>query len=158
MTDSFEAQMRGMVEDSLQALKGVFNQSVQDTINQAQLQGPSVANPSGGKGGRMPVDTGFLRASGRASLEGLPGGPIIGDKDKVYPSPDKYTDTPSVKTTIATLKLGGSLWFGWTADYANAMEVIYGFLGAALQNWQSNVEKNAIETRMRLEKKRRGTS
>jgi hypothetical protein len=156
VTDSFEAQMRGMVEDSLQALKGVFNQSVQDTINQAQLQGPSKKGT--GKGGRMPVDTGFLRASGRASLEGLPSGPIKGDKDKKYPSPDKYTSTPSVKTTIATLKLGGSLWFGWTADYANAMEVRYGFLGAALQNWQSNVEKNAIEARMRLEKKRRGTS
>lgn len=154
MTDSFEAQIRGMVEDTLNGLKAVFNQSVQDTINQAQLQGPSVANPSGGKGGRMPIDTGFLRASGRASLEGLPSGLGNGDKRIKYPSPDKYSETPSVKTTIASLKLGGSLWFGWTADYANAMEVRYGFLGAALQNWQSNVEKNAEQVRKRSEAKK----
>ena len=145
MTDSFSKQIEAIVNKNIKVLEAVAKQSIQDVVNRSQLQGPSVANPSGGKGGDMPVDTGFLRASGAGSLEGMPSGPSSNPQKL----PHKYSDN-SVVSALANLKLGDTFYFGWTADYALKTNVRYGFMDKAIQNWQGYVTKNAEDAAKRM--------
>lgn len=87
------------------------------------------------KGGRMPVDTGFLRASGQLSLSGLPSGPTIGEKDKKYATKDLGI------VELAGFTLGQTIFFGWTANYAKYREAYDGFLISGIQNWQTIVDR-----------------
>ncbi len=84
----------------------------------------------------MRVDTGFLRASGQASLTGLPSGPS--DKSEA-PGQFDYT------FVLAQARLGGTIWFGWTANYAIYREFQDGFMRSAAQNWQDIVAQVARE-------------
>lgn len=152
MTKSFTDQVRDMVGDSKTALKGVVRASIQDVINEAQKPGPSVARPSGGKGGRMPVDTGFLRASGAGSLTGWPSG-VSNKPANIDRAELTYTYIDGdVRAEIAKLDIGDTFYFGWTAEYALALNVRYGFLDAALQNWPMYVNKRAKEASKRMKK------
>lgn len=112
-------------------------QSTQDLIEEAQTP---VA-----KGGKMRVDTGFLRASGQASFSGMPSGPSRGRERGVNDAPGELLyDTPE-DFAIAMLQgfeLGKTIYFGWTANYAKYREAYDGFLVSALQNWQSIVNRN----------------
>lgn len=106
----------------------IVRESSQRLIEQAQT--------TRGNGGNLPIDTGFLRASGQASLAGLPYGPsqqgeAMGQFDYTF--------------VIAQMQLGNTLWFGWTANYAIFMEFKYGFMRLAAQNWQSIVNQVARE-------------
>ena len=94
-----------------------------------------------GKGGRMRVDTGFLRASGQASLSGLPTGPSR--KGEAFGEQDHAA-------IIGQLQLGNSLWFGWTAEYAKYREGYDAFLALAVQNWQSYVNAAVAEGKRRF--------
>lgn len=126
---TFVTQVDDFIRKSQLLLTAVCRQSVQDVIEQAQL--PTA------KGGRMRVDTGFLRASGRISFSGMPSGPTRGD------------GTPVPDTTQSTILQIGQwkvdqvpLFFGWTANYAKYREAYDGFLSAAAQNWQQIVAAN----------------
>lgn len=66
MAKSFTAQVEQMIANSKEAMLAVVQGSIRDMTNDMQIP---VA-----KGGRMRVDTGFLRASARASLNGMPSG------------------------------------------------------------------------------------
>jgi hypothetical protein len=116
----------------------VVRMSVQDVINDAQT-------PTG-KGGRMRVDTGFLRASGQASLTGMPTGPSRGElKEKhAYDDGNRPPD-PSVELSVNTMQPGDKLYFGWTANYAKYRELYDGFLEGAVMNWPDYVAKNTRE-------------
>lgn len=103
----------------------------------------------GKEGGRMPVKTGFLRASGQSSLLGMPYGPQRGEKNQKYPSEDKYTDTASVGLDLANMKLGDTFYFGWTAEYAATQEAYNGFLDTQLQDWQQIVDDKVAEVKRR---------
>ena len=89
------------------------------------------------KGGKMPVDTGFLRASLCADTSGMP-------------------SVGGVPLEVALLKveIGDTVYAGWTAEYAMRMEygfsgpdslgrvysqAGYGFLRSAVQNWPQHV-------------------
>lgn len=85
----------------------------------------------------MPVDTGFLRGSLVAQLNGA----------SVGGGSDAYV------LAVSGLELGGTVFAGWSANYARHME--YGtskttgnfyMLGAA-QEWQSIVARNAEKVR-----------
>jgi len=142
MTKTFEAQVDDWVSRCSEALTAVARQSIQDVINEASL--------TKGKGGKMPIDTGFLRASGRSSLTGWPSGPSENPEKLPYPSDDKYSMTGTIQADLATMELGDTFYFGWTAVYALQQETYNGFLGSALQNWQSIVDDNVIELRQRM--------
>lgn len=86
----------------------------------------------------MPIDTGFLRASGQASLIGLP----VGPSNQAEP-PGQF----DYAFTIAQMHVGDTLWFGWTAEYAKYMEFRYGFMRLAAQNWSAIVNQVAREVR-----------
>lgn len=120
-------------------ITAVLRQSVQDVIDKAQTTTSA--------GGHMRVDTGFLRASGQASLNGMPTGPTRGERS----APGSYTWNPqNVTVTIGQLEPGGAFFFGWTAAYAGIREVYDGFLGTAVQSWDQIVARNADEVRNRI--------
>lgn len=168
--NSFEAQVDRIVVNTEKRLLLVQKQALIDTINEMQLVGPSkravqaaidaglgsegrgkkktqvqgpVAAP--GKGGRMRVDTGFLRASGQASLTGMPVGPTRGAKDGSY----NY-DASVTEATIGNMELGVTLYWGWTAAYARYREAYDGFMYAALQNWPQTVNRIVEEAKRRF--------
>lgn len=104
----------------------VMKASLQDVSHEANL--------AAGKGGRMRVDTGFLRASAGASLSGMPSGQSEkpeGAKPGMFPD-DSGT---SVAAALIDMELGDQFYFGWTAAYARYREIYDGFLEGAMQNW-----------------------
>jgi hypothetical protein len=138
MAKTFTAQMQDFADLTKQKMELVFKQSAQDVGEIAQA-------PKAG-GGNMPVDTGFLRNSMVAGLNG----------STSLSGADAYV------LAIAGAELGDSVFMGWTAAYALRME--YGFVGTdaagrtynqpgnffaanAAQQWQAIVAKNAAKAR-----------
>ena len=110
-------------------MEGAFKESVQRVIDQAE-------KPRA-KGGNMPVDTGYLRNSGMAEIGRLPSG-----------EPSKGNQAEST-LKIAKAKPGETIYYGWTAAYARAMEHRYGFMRLAVSQWQRIVKEVAAEMKMR---------
>ena len=129
MVKSFSASVSDWVKATEKRTEAVFKQSAQDVLADAQLP---VA-----KGGRMRVDTEFLRDSHVSGLNG--------SYDAA--GADSYT------LTIATASLGDVITGGWTASYAEPRE--FGargqspdfFLRGAAQKWQLFVNANAVKAR-----------
>lgn len=136
---SFKAEVDAWIAETEQRLVTVGRSAIGDLVNEAQT--------SVGKGGKMPVDTGFLRASGLSNLNSLPAGPSQKQLTTPlsYPSPDDYTTQGKVAVDLARMTLNDTFYFGWTAQYASKIEVRYGFVEGAVQNWQSHVTKRAEE-------------
>ena len=61
--ESFVADVRQWRLDTEAKMSALVRLSTQDVIRDAQKPGPSKANPTASGGGRMPIDTGFLRNS-----------------------------------------------------------------------------------------------
>jgi len=135
----FSSQVDDIIITTEKRLIALARQSTQEVVDQAQTP---VA-----KGGKMRVDTGFLRASGQMSLNGMPTGPVRPDSDE--PGEYDWRDT-TVVTTLAKLKLGMSVFFGWTANYAKHRETYDGFLTSAVQNWPSIVDKVTRQIKARI--------
>ena len=136
---TFSAQVDEMIATNERRLTAVMRQSLQDVINEAQTP---VA-----KGGKMRVDTGFLRASGQISYNGMPSGPSRGASD----APGSYNYNEATTTAeLGKLSIGQTLYFGWTAAYARYRELYDGFLESALQKWPQIVAKNTDELRRRM--------
>lgn len=125
----FTAQIAAFAEDAKRKMELVIKQSAQDVGEIAQTP---VA-----KGGNMPVDTGFLRNSLVAGLNGTTS----------LSGPDSYV------LAIAGAEIGDSIFFGWTASYSRFVE--YGtqgragrfFMLNAAQQWQQIVARNAEKAR-----------
>lgn len=149
----FRAQVHRIIRRNRALLTMVAQESVQRLIHRAQT--PKA------KGGKMPLDTGFLRASGRMSLTGMPTGPVRGvevkgaapkgrskaakaerEERQVYSSPDTVS--------ISGFKLGTSIFFGWTAIYARRQNLYNGFLDSAIRNWQKIVDGVIRDLRDRI--------
>lgn len=129
---SFKAQVSDIIKRNDQKLTAVLRQSVADVIENAQTTRE--------RGGRMRVRFGFLRASGQASLTGLPSGPVRNDNAEEF----TYDEVNTV-ATIGNFDVGETFFFGWTANYAAAREVHDGFLEGAIQNWQDIVRTNVAK-------------
>ena len=137
MSGKFTAQVDAIIAKTDKRLLALQRESIQRTVDDAQTP---VA-----KGGRMRVDTGFLRASGQGSLNGMPTGPTRGEKDGTY-----TYDTNNVVVTLAKMKLGATFFFGWTANYAKYREAYDGFLESAVQKWQQTVDAVTAEIKARI--------
>lgn len=134
MSEKFSAQVHKIIRRNSALMELVFLESTQRTIKIAQT--PKA------KGGKLPLDTGFLRASGRTSLTGMPTGPTRGEKDQIYTSPETVT--------FSGVKLGMSVFFGWTAVYARRQNLYNGFLDHAVKSWQKTVDGVVRDLRGRL--------
>jgi len=133
---NFAAQIDDWVRKTQARTKAVLQESTSRLIEEAQTVGPSVKNPSNGAGGKMPDDTGFLRASMAISFDGMPAGPSRGDAKQAY----AYDDN-QVTLKLAGVEVGKTIYAGWTAEYAPYAEERYGFCRSAAMNWQSIVSQ-----------------
>lgn len=170
---SFEAQIDRIVANTEKRLELVMKQSLINTINDMQTVGPSVASTKAaiktglggsgkgknykpvqgpvtaqGKGGRMRVDTGFLRASGQVSFNGMPTGPSRKPEDAN--SGSFNWQGAMMEAEIQTATVGATIYWGWTASYAKYREAYDGFMYASLQNWQKTVDAVIAEAKKRF--------
>jgi hypothetical protein len=122
---TFTAQIKAFTDKTNEKLEAVIKQSAQEVF--------SIAQTPKAQGGRMPVDTGFLRNSLVSELNGA----------TVGKGSDAYT------LAIAGADVGDVIFAGWTANYARFME--YGtsrtpgnfYMLSAAQQWQAIVARNA---------------
>jgi hypothetical protein len=135
---TFAADVDRIVANTEARMLLVMKQSLINAINEMQT--------STAKGGKMRVDTGFLRASGQASLNGMPNGPSVKPKDA---APGAF-QPPAPEATIGGMEFGATLFWGWTANYARYREAYDGFLHSTLQNWQQIVDAVIAEAKQRF--------
>ena len=102
MANKFGSQVRAFTEKA-KAMQGVIFRELATNLMEE-------ANTPEGLGGKMPVDTGFLRNSAAASVEGMPS-----------------DGAQAPELVFATMQLGQTVWAGWTAKYDMRME--HGFFG-----------------------------
>lgn len=142
---SFSASVGAWVAQTKARTLAVRNEAAQRIVEEMNTAGPSVANPGGGQGGHVPVDTGFLRAS----LLAINGTAL--PSVRMNPSPDaRYSyDEGQVGLVIADAAITDTLTFVYTANYARFMEERYAFVRLAAQNWQNTVATVAREAQAR---------
>jgi hypothetical protein len=136
----FNVVIDKFVADSKEKMLAVVKNSIQEVVQDAQTP---IA-----KGGKMPVDTGFLRSSGTANLNNTPSGEILGRKrlpgEEGVLADYAVDDKASYLTdTLIKMKIGDTFFFGWTAIYAKRQEVYNGFMESAIMNWQ-NIVNNQV--------------
>lgn len=135
---SFSEQVDAWVKETEARMLAVFRESTRRTVANAQQM--------------VPVDTGFLRASVQASLNGMP--PI--DRG-AKPTAEAYGyDDTGVVMTIANAELGDTIYVGWTASYAAHVEygttkmVGRGFVAIAALAWPNTVYQVTQELKSRV--------
>lgn len=106
-------------------------------VKDATQEVVSVAQEPKAKGGRMPVDTGFLRNSLMSSLQG--GSGQMGDASHIF--------------VVSGMVAGDMATFTWTADYAAAVNNgKHGGAGAhfvegAADQWQAIVDASVAKAK-----------
>lgn len=113
--------------------EGLLTAVIQESAQSVAIE----ANKSRFKGGKMPIDTGFLTNSMMASIGTLP----TGESKR----PDGYSrlewDSGQVSLVINSMAPGDTIFIGWTAEYALFMENRYGFMRSAAQKWPEFVNE-----------------
>jgi len=118
-------------------LKRVFGASVQELAEEA--------NEPVGKGGRMRVDTGFLRSSLKGQRNTMPSGAGEPTKGQTYSKTDSLdgAEESSLLAELLRWKAGDKFYLGWSANYARVREYKDGFVRYAAQRWEQIVKDNA---------------
>lgn len=130
----FAAQVGRDVLELKDYTKRVWQESLLDFVMRMQ-------RPVGG-GGSMPVLTGFLRASLMVSTSPVP---VLSFKKPTGEWSFGWSMS-DVFPVIKSLKLGDTAYFGYGAEYANVLELRYGFQRLAIQSFPSIVEQ--VKTRL----------
>lgn len=134
MAGMFAASVAKFADMSERRVEATFKAATQDLLEDA--------NTPEGQGGRMRVDTGFLRNSLAASLNGIPVGPSE--------QGEAQGDPEAIALVLAGFDLGDTIVAGWTANYARPREVLDGFMESAVQKWQFYVDKAAADAARRI--------
>lgn len=135
---NFSAQIDAWVRKTETRKLAVLRESTQRVVAQAQS--------------RIPVDTGFARASIRASLSEMP--PIVKDSHGEEGQTYGY-DSGEVSTVIAGAQLGDTIYIGWTAAYVGALENGHskqapsGFVAVSALEWPRIVNEVTAEAKNR---------
>lgn len=120
-----------------------YETMLEATVKEAAQNLANEAQQSRSRGGKMPVDLGFLANSFSAALNSTPSGPSE--------APPGYTqqdwDSSPIALVINRVKIGDRLVLGYTANYAPYMEARYAFVRSAAQNWNQHVDKAARKVR-----------
>lgn len=120
----FASQIDEWTKKTSARMLAVYKGSVQEFISRAQA--------------RIPVDTGYARASIRASLEAMPQIELTAHRD---PDGSYSVDYSSILITINSAQLGQTLYVGWTANYVPYLEYGHsdqapnGFIGVTVLEW-----------------------
>lgn len=137
MVDSFNVVMDKFVADTKDKMLKVVKNSIKEVVQDAQRPVE--------KGGKMRVDTGFLRSSGQAQLNQVPSGQTEGRKRNeneigVLPEYAVPDNADYILPTLAKMKIGDTFYFGWTARYASTREIYDGFMESAVMKWKEIVD------------------
>jgi hypothetical protein len=138
----FSATVAAWADNAERRTLAVFRQSVQDTMHEANV--PTL------EGGKMRVDTGFLKGSVQASLDGMPSGPTAGVKREKGTTGIIYKGQVAgdpAELVIRKANLGDRIWVGWSANYARAREYYDGFMRSAAQNWVRTVKRSVAKVK-----------
>lgn len=141
---SFENQVRQFDVKARQALRVVARESVQDVI--------SIAQTTVGAGGRMRIDTGFLRASIQAALHTMPSGPTAPKKGAKKGQHKTQVAGEPVAVTLLQWDpyTSARLFVGWTAAYARTREYHDSYLEGAVELWDQIVKRAAKKAEVLL--------
>jgi hypothetical protein len=138
----FADQVTKHTETYRKRLRATAREAVQDTVD--------IAQKMRGEGGRMRVETGFLRASIQAAIGYMPSGPTTNDEDQNYP---EGTIVAGEAVSVTLLKWDPAtehLFVGWTANYARPREYNDGFLRGAVEQWPATVEAAAKRVKAQI--------
>lgn len=130
---SFAKDVAGFKGRFRKRLRAVAKESVQQTVNRA--------NTPQAQGGRMPVDTGFLRSSINGEIGRMPTGPSEG----MGPLSGSGFTASLIRWNPET---GEAFFAGWTAKYARFMEYRYGFVRGSTELWDQTVAREAQRARI----------
>ena len=139
---NFAAQVDAWVRETEARMTAVFRQSAQETIE--EMQTPV------GEGGRMPVDTGFLRSSLQVSLNSEPVPATRENPGGSHGAPD------AASLVIGGAEIGDRIVASYSAVYAPMIEYgsgkrpPRGFVRGAAQQWQSIVRRVSERLRGRV--------
>lgn len=133
MADKFDAQIDKIIANTKEKMLAVVKNSIQEVVDDAQTPVK--------EGGRMRVDTGFLRSSGVSELNKIPSGPTEGRKREQGETGVLYKYNKDFLIPIlAKMKIGDKFYFGWSAKYAAVRELYDGFMETAVMKWSEIVE------------------
>jgi hypothetical protein len=134
----FGPDVDAWVKETTARIEAVFKESTKRVVSEAQA--------------RIPVDTGFARASIRGSLSDMP---------QIDPSMSRpkeggsFSDSGEWVTTIASARLGDTIYVGWTAnyviylEYGSSSQAPSGFVRIAALQWQQIVAQVTAEAKSR---------
>lgn len=126
---NFSGQVSAWVAKTEKRMEAVMRASVQELVSRCQ--------------DRIPVDTGFARASIQASLDAFP--EVVSDS-RGEPG-GSYAPTNAVPVVIAQMKLGDTIHVGWTAsyviylEYGHSQQAPSGFVRVSALEWPQIVSK-----------------
>ena len=139
----FDAVIDDWTRESEARLRAVFRESVKRTV--------TIMQTPVGRGGNMPIDTGFLRASIRASLTVMPTLNMVRGADAVW-----TYDQNQIVLTIAAAELGQTVYIGYTANYAGYIEFgtkfmpPRGYVANAVRQWPHTVTQVVADLKNRV--------
>ena len=143
---TFSAQIDAWVRETKERQTAVFRESSQRITEEILLP---VA-----KGGHMRVETGFLRASLSASLDGalpqLAARPESAvEASRASGAPSIQFDSSPVTLTISNADIGDKITFAFAANYARHVENRFAMVRLGAQRWPQAVEEVAREAKGR---------
>lgn len=126
--DAWAAKAEGRTETVLRTAVSDMVEDMQETTSQ---------------GGRMRVDTGFLRNSINAGVGVVPSGPSD-------PRVDEQGASHNVFTVINAWDGKQPLYIGYSANYAAHRELYDGFIEGAVQKWPEIVDDALTKVKREL--------
>ena len=141
----------GKFSETIARLNGVYKERLRVTMRESTQTTISLAQRVKPQGGRMRVDTGFLRASIQAAVGQMPSGQSKNEEGIIYPVGSVVSGEPVSVSLLRWNPLDGSSFFvGWTANYAQPREHKDGFLRGATEVWDRTVDKTAMRVRAQI--------
>lgn len=137
---AFSAKVHDWIEKVEGGVLAVRNEAAQRVFDEAQRP---VA-----KGGNMPVKTGFLRASPRATKDGSL--PLIQKRPGNAEDGSYSYDPAAVLAIIASSELNDVITFAYTANYARFVENKRKFVALAAQQWPRLVDEVCADAKRRF--------
>ena len=120
---SFSQQVARFTDNAERKTRETFRNSVEALAQES--------NATINEGGRLRIDTGFLRASQSVTLNDRPRGPVRGDPGTTYTTRIGQSPTEA----LARWKGDEAVYIGWTANYAIFREFRDGFARGAAEKW-----------------------
>lgn len=126
-----------------------FNRKCEKRLNSAAKLATQATveemNTPQGKGGRLPVDTGFLRSSIAAAIDRMPSGTT-----KPETKGDVIAGDAVAPVLLRWNPADEVIYVGYLAEYATVQEYHNGFLRGAVENWDQNVKEASAEAQRRI--------